>query len=142
LKDNEKNVEEGRSYGVGKLSRKVLLVNDEADINITVCKVLEGYGFEVDSYEDPHLALLNFKRDLYDLVIIDSKMPQMNGVAFYKEIKALDRKVKTCFLTAADLQPEKFSDDILSSLPYNCFIRIPVENERLLERIKEIIGGD
>lgn len=124
------------------MSRKVLLVNDEADINITVCKVLEDDGFEVDSYEDPHSALQNFKQDFYDLVIIDSKMPQMDGVAFYKEIKALDRNVKTCFLTAADLRPEKFSDDIRSSPPHNCFIRIPIENERLLERIKEIISGD
>jgi two-component system, OmpR family, response regulator ChvI len=125
---------------VGKLSKKILLVNDEADINTTVRQVLEGKGFEVDSYEDPHLALQNFKHNFYDLVIIDSKMPQMNGLAFYRGVKALDKKVKTCFLTAADLQPENLSDEILSSLHPNSFIRIPIENERLLERINEIIG--
>jgi len=116
------------------------LVNDEEDINTTVRQVLEGKGFEVYSYEDPHLALQNFKHNFYDLVIIDNKMPQMNGVAFYKEVKALDRKVKTCFLTAAHLQPGRFSDDILSSLPHNCFIRIPIENDRLSELVMEIIG--
>jgi two-component system copper resistance phosphate regulon response regulator CusR len=125
----------------GRLSKKVLLVNDEEDINTTVRQVLEGKGFEVYSYEDPHLALQNFKHSFYDLVIIDNKMPQMNGVAFYKEIRALDRKVKTCFLTAAHLQPGKFSNDILSSLSHNCFIRIPIENDRLLELVTEIIGG-
>jgi DNA-binding response OmpR family regulator len=115
------------------------LVNDEADINTTVRQVLEDRGFKVDSYEDPRLALENFKPQYYDLVIIDSKMPQMNGFAFYKEVKALDKNVKTCFLTAAELQSEHYSDDTLCSLPANCFIRIPIENESLLERIEELM---
>jgi hypothetical protein len=66
----------------------------------------------------------------------------MNGFAFYREVKALDKKVKTCFLSAAELQFEQYSDDILSPpLPAKSFIRIPIENERLIERIKEIMTG-
>jgi DNA-binding response OmpR family regulator len=123
------------------LTKRILLVNDEADINTTVLHILEGRGFKVDSYEDPRLALENFKPQYYDLVVIDSKMPQMNGFAFYKGVKTLDKKVKACFLTAAELQSENCSDDILSSpLPANYFIRIPIENERLLERIDEIMA--
>jgi DNA-binding response OmpR family regulator len=123
------------------LSKKFLVVNDETDINTTVRQVLENKGFKVDSYEDPCLALENFKPQYYDLVIIDSKMPQMNGFAFYRGVKALDKKVKTCFLTAAGLQSEQYSDDILyPPLPANSFIRIPIENERLLERIDEIMA--
>jgi len=118
------------------------VVNDEADINTTVRQVLEDKGFKVDSYEDPRLALENFKPQYYDLVIIDSKMPQMNGLAFYRGVKALDKKVNTCFLTAAELQSEHYSDDTHSSPPTpNCFIRIPIENERLLERIEQIMAG-
>ena len=87
------------------------------------------------------MALENFQRHYYDLVIIDSKMPQMNGFAFYKEVKALDKNVKTCFLTAADVQSEHYSDDTFPSPPPpNCFVRIPIENERLLERIEEIMA--
>jgi DNA-binding response OmpR family regulator len=116
------------------------MVNDEADINTTVRKVLEDRGFKVDSYEDPHLALEKFKPRYYDLVIIDSKMPQMNGFAFYRGVKTLDKKVKTCFLTVAELQPEHYSGDTLRFLPANCFIRIPIENETLLEHIEEIMA--
>ena len=117
------------------------MVNDETDINTTVRQVLEDKGFKVDSYEDPRLALENFKPHYYDLVITDSKMPQMNGFAFYRGVKALDKKIKTCFLTAAELQSEQYSDDTFSSLPPpNYFIRIPIENERLLERIEEIMA--
>jgi DNA-binding response OmpR family regulator len=122
-------------------TKRILVVNDETDINTTVRQVLEDKGFKVDSYEDPRLALENFKPHYYDLVIIDSKMPQMNGFAFYRGVKALDKKIKTCFLTAAELQSEQYSDDTFSSLhPPNYFIRIPIENERLLERIEEIMA--
>ena len=121
-------------------TKRILVVNDETDINTTVRQVLEDKGFKVDSYEDPRLALENFKPHYYDLVITDSKMPQMNGFAFYRGVKALDKKIKTCFLTAAELQSEQYSDDTFSSLPPpNYFIRIPIENERLLERIEEIM---
>ncbi len=115
------------------MSKKILVVNDETDINTTVRQVLEDKGFKVDSYEDPRLALENFKPQYYDLVIIDSKMPQMSGFVFYRGVKALDKKVKTCFLTASELQSEQ-------PPPPNYFIRIPVENERLLERIEEIMA--
>ena len=125
------------------MSKKILVVNDEADINTTVRQVLENKGFKVDSYEDPCLALENFKPQYYDLVLIDSKMPQMNGFVFYRGVKALDKKVKTCFLTAAEVQSEHHSDDSLTSPPPpKSFIRIPIENERLLERIDEIMAEE
>ena len=125
------------------MPKRILVVNDEADINTTVRKVLEDKGFKVDSYEDPRLALENFKPQYYDLVIIDSKMPQMSGSAFYIGVKALDKQVKTCFLTAAELQSEHYSDDTPSSPPSpNCLIRIPIENERLVERIDEIMAEE
>src|SRR2546427_9464937 len=131
-------------------TKRILVVNDEADINITIRQVLEDKGFKVDSYEDPHLALENFKPQYYDLVLIDCKMPEMNGFAFYmpemngfafyRGVKALDKKVKTFFLTTTEVQSEQHSDDTFSSPPPpKYFIRIPVENERLLERIEEIM---
>lgn len=122
-------------------TKRILVVNDEADINTTIRKVLEGKGFKVDSYEDPHLALENFKLQYYDLVLVDYKMPQMNGFTFYRGVKAIDPNVKTCFLTAADVQPDQYSDDTFSCpLPPNYYIRIPIENESLLERIEEIMA--
>jgi len=120
------------------MSKRFLVVDDETDINIAIRQVLEDKGFKVDSYEDPHLALKNFKPHCYDLVIIDIKMPQMNGFAFHRGVKAHDKEVKTCFLTAGEFQSEHYSDETFSSLPANCLIQIPIENERLMERIEEI----
>lgn len=120
------------------MSRKILVVDDEPDINMALGKVLEENGFTVDWSEDPLMALENFKPYFYDLIVIDIKMPKMNGFSFYREIKRLDKKVKLCFLTAAEMDYAAYSD-IFSSLPANCFIRKPVENEELLERIEEIM---
>jgi DNA-binding response OmpR family regulator len=125
------------------MSKRILVVDDEPDVCMGLEKVLDQNGFTVDSYEDPILAIKNFKAGLYGLVILDIKMPELNGFELYREIKRLDKKVKTCFLTAGEMYYGVYSD-IFSSLPANFFIRKPVENKELLRRIDEILtnGGD
>jgi len=64
-------------------------------------------GFKVDSFNDPILALLNFKPNFYSLSILDINMPNMNnGYEFYREIRKIDTKVKVCFLTASKIYNE------------------------------------
>jgi DNA-binding response OmpR family regulator len=119
------------------MSRKILVVDDESDVNRSLREVLEPNGFKVDSYEDPLMALENFRIRYYDLAILDIKMPEMNGFSFYREIKKLDKNLKICFLTAGEMYYGTYSD-IFSSLPANCFIRKPIGNEELIRRIDEI----
>ena len=116
------------------MSKRILAVDDEPDVNITLHKVQEKNGFIVDSYENPFLALENFKPHYYDLLILDIKMPKMSGFSFYREIKKRDDKLKICFLTAGEMYYGSYSD-IFSSLPANCFIRKPITNDELLEHI-------
>lgn len=120
------------------MSKRILTVVDESDINTTLRKMLGQNGFIVDSYEDPFLALENFKSHFYDLLILDIKMPEMNGFSFYREIKKLDDKMKVCILTAAEINDGEYSD-ILSSLPDNCIIQKPVTNEDLLKIINKVM---
>jgi len=122
------------------MSKRILVVDDEPDVNITLRKVLEKNGFIVDSYEDPFLALDNFKPHYYDLLILDIKMPKMSGFSFYREIKKRDDKLKICFLTAGEMYYGSYSD-IFSSLPANCFIRKPVTNDELLKHMDRIMFG-
>ena len=122
------------------MSKRILVVDDEADVNIALRKVLEKNGFIVDSYENPFLALENFKPHYYDLLILDIKMPEMSGFSFYREIKKRDEKMKVCFLTAGEMYYGSYSD-IFSSLPANCFIRKPITNEELLKHIDEVMYG-
>jgi two-component system catabolic regulation response regulator CreB/two-component system response regulator ChvI len=120
--------------------KKILVVDDESDVCLVLEKVLSDYGFVVDAYEHPLLALEKFKANSYDLVILDIRMPELNGFAIYREIKRLDKKVKICFLTAGEMYYGSYSD-IFSSLPANHFIRKPIDNEELMKRINEIIGN-
>jgi DNA-binding response OmpR family regulator len=48
---------------------------------------LEYHGFKVDSLNDPYLALSKYRPGLYDLVILDIKMPNMDGFELYLKIK-------------------------------------------------------
>ena len=123
------------------MSKRILAVDDEPDVNITLHKVLEKNGFIVDSYENPFLALENFKPYYYDLLILDIKMPKMSGFSFYREIKKRDDKLKICFLTAGEMYYGSYSD-IFSSLPANCFIRKPITNDELLKHIDRIMYGE
>ena len=114
------------------------MVDDEPDINTTLEKALEQNGFKVDSYESPLIALEKFKPHHYDLVILDIKMPELNGFVLYREIKRLDKMVKICFLTAGEMYYGVYSD-IFSSIPANYFKRKPINNEELMKWIYEII---
>ena len=116
----------------------ILIVDDEADINIVLREIFESNGFTLDSFDNPRDALENFKPHFYDLLILDIKMPEMNGFSFYREIIKLDEKMKVCILTVAKINYREYSD-ILSSLPDNCIIQKPVTNEDLLKIINEVI---
>jgi DNA-binding response OmpR family regulator len=124
-----------------EIGKRILVVDDESDICFVLAKVLRNNGFVVDSYDDPGVALEKFNPDLYNLVMLDIKMPELNGFALYREIRKLDKKVKICFLTAGEMYYGVYSD-IFSSLPANYFIRKPIDNDMLIEHINEIIAHD
>src|SRR5690242_4318315 len=118
---------------------KILIVDDEPDINLTLKVALEDRGFKVDTFNDPMRALENFKTRSYDLLILDIKMPNMNGFELYREIKKIDKNVKVCFLTAGEMY-YGIHQDIFDTLDANCFIRKPVENKELIERVNKIMN--
>lgn len=136
----EESIQVNETKQRNNLAKRVLIVDDEADVNTALREVLELNGFSVDAYEDPLLALENFKPHFYSLLILDIKMPELNGFALYREIKKLDKEVKLCFLTAGEMYYGDYSD-VFSTLPANCFIRKPVDNEELIKRITEIMGN-
>jgi CheY-like chemotaxis protein len=123
-----------------KGTKRILVVDDEYDTNLTLKLVLEESGFRVDSYTDPQTALRNFKNGIYDLALIDVRMPVMNGFGLYNEIRKLDNKVKICFLTAGeDTYYETFRKQVYPNYDENCILRKPIENQLLIKQIKSII---
>jgi DNA-binding response OmpR family regulator len=119
-----------------------LIVDDEYDMNLLFKMVLEENGFKVDSFTDPLLALENFKEQdgMYDMVILDIKMPEMNGFELYRQIKKIDDKAKVCFLTAGEMYHGVYTD-IFNSLDAKYFIRKPIDNEELVKRVNNMISS-
>ena len=90
------------------MTKKILIIDDEPDITYTIKNILEDNGFAADTFNDPILGLNNYKVNFYDLVILDIKMPKINGFELYIKIREQDPKAKICFLTAITTFNEDF----------------------------------
>jgi two-component system, OmpR family, response regulator ChvI len=118
--------------------KRILIVDDEPDVNLALRIVLEENNFIVDSFNDPLLALENFKANLYDVLILDIKMPKKDGFEVYEEIMKIDNRVKVCFLTAGDVNYRSLKEKF-PTLGENQFIRKPIENTELIRQVHKII---
>ncbi len=115
--------------------KKILIIDDEHDITTSVKNGLERKGFEVHTYNDPMKVLEDFKPDVYDLMLIDIRMPKMNGFELYREIKKKnDSKAKICFFTAFEVYYDEFRK-MFPNLEVKCFIRKPITINDLVTHI-------
>jgi DNA-binding response OmpR family regulator len=117
---------------------RIILVDDEPDITFSFNIGLEDYGFAVDAFNDPLLALSSFKVGLYTMAILDIKMPKMNGFELGGKIRKLDDKIKISFMSAFDIPEE----DLKTTIPtiYEekpLIIRKPISIGDFVSRVKE-----
>jgi len=118
---------------------RIMLVDDEPDINAALSVVLKRAGYDVNTFDNPFIALEKLKPGFYGLIILDVKMPQMDGFELYREIKKVDRKAKICFLTASELYYENFRKEKFAHLDKELFIIKPISNAELLKKIDFIL---
>jgi CheY-like chemotaxis protein len=124
-----------------RYKKRVLIVDDEPYITSSFSLTLEDSGlFEVIICNDPLVALSNFRPNSYDLLLLDVRMPGMNGFELYDEIKKIDNKVKICFISAYDADSKALKKQF-PSLNIEClipkdFIRKPIEISKLIERLE------
>jgi|SRR5215216_446706 DNA-binding response OmpR family regulator len=122
--------------------RRLLIVDDEPDITLTLRTILEQNGFEVVSFNNPLLALQSFKPRYYHLVILDIRMPDMNGFELYKHIRRKDNRVKVCFLTAVSefIEYEQYKKETYPKMGERYFIAKPVSNDELIRKVNEMLS--
>jgi DNA-binding response OmpR family regulator len=123
--------------------KKILLVDNEADITYALENTLDNYGFSIDSFNDSMLALNSYKSNFYDLVILDIKMPKMDGFELYNKIKEKDPKVKICFLTASELFYEEFRKTrymLGEKLGEEYFIQKPIKIDDLIQKMNALMN--
>ena len=122
-----------------KRKKRILLVDDEPDLTYTLKLGLEDTGsFEVDAFNDPELALSAFKPGNYDFLLIDIRMPKMSGYDLYDKIRAIDSKVKSCFITAYEINYQALREQF-PLLKMECYAK-PLEIDDLVRKINEELG--
>ena len=124
-------------------NKRVMLVEDEDDI-VMLFEMILGSDAElkIDSFTEPFAALNNFISGLYDLIMIDVTMPKMNGFELYYEIRKLDDKVKVFFITEGEMYEEEIREETFPELDTKCFIRKPIANQDLIQRVKDILNSE
>jgi len=121
--------------------KRILIVDDDADVTLTFKAGIEENNndpnrrIEVYSSNDPMSALLDFKPNFYDLLLVDINMPRMNGFELSEKILAIDINVRVCFMSSVEINREGLRE-IYPSLGLGCFIRKPVTIDYLLTRIR------
>lgn len=114
---------------------RILVVDDEPDITSVFKTVLEEAGFDVDAYDDSAGTLKHIQAGMYDLLLIDIRMPKMNGFELYKKIVKIDSKPKVCFMTAFEIYYDEFRR-MFPNLHVKCFIRKPIASKDLVKQVK------
>jgi DNA-binding response OmpR family regulator len=121
--------------------KRILIVDDDADVTLTFKGGIEvntndrNRRIEVYTSNDPMSALLDFKPNFYDLLLVDINMPHMNGFELCEKIFAIDINVRVCFMSSVEINREALRE-IYPSLGLGCFIRKPVTIDYLLTRIR------
>ena len=125
--------------------KSILIIDDNPDIALTFKRGLEAENnnksennnifFEVFAYNDPILALSEFKPNFYDLMLIDINMPEMNGFEFCIKALEIDVNPKVCFMSSGLINRGALRVQY-PSLSVECFIEKPITIENLIKRVK------
>lgn len=123
-------------------TKRVLIITAEPDVNLALKMALEQtegvYYFKVDCFNSPALALENLKKSLYDLLIVDIIMPQINGFDLAEEVKKIDDNARVCFLIAGEVPGKlRFTLETYKDK----FIKLPIENNDLVTHVSTVIGS-
>jgi DNA-binding response OmpR family regulator len=114
---------------------RILLVDDDADIVEVLRRGLKLKGFLVDAYTSPQQALQSFKPNVYDLTILDIRMPAMTGFQLYREMKRRDPAITVCFLSAFEIQLDEFKSMFPSMDGVKTVIKKPISIKGVLKEI-------
>jgi len=121
--------------------RRIMIIDDDSDTTLTFKEALENSNdtderrIQVHTYNDPLIALSEFKPNFYDLLLIDINLPNMNGFELGQKILEIDINVKVCFMSSGEINREALGE-IYPALSLGCFIRKPAAIDYLVKRIR------
>ena len=119
-----------------QLHKRILVVDDNSDIVFTLRIGLESDPtMQVYTYDSPVTALLEFKPNFYDLLLIDVNMPMMDGFQLCEKLLQKDLNVRVCFMTSGEINMDA-AREVHPLKSIGCFIKKPITTEQLLGHIR------
>jgi DNA-binding response OmpR family regulator len=111
-------------------------VDDNSDVAFSLRLELESDKMmQIFSYDNPVQALVDFKPNFYDLLLVDINMPLMDGFELCKKLLEKDINIRVCFMTAGEINMEAVKEvHPLKSI--GCFIKKPISTDALVKRIR------
>jgi CheY-like chemotaxis protein len=143
LQEERAHQQEEKNPHGQKCSKRILLVDDEPDSCLVYQIVLEDMGYECTSYNDSVKALQEFRPNYYDLVILDIRMPKLDGFALCEKIREVDKAVKIIFITASEGYYESFRRQYYPKLSNDVNIKClqkPVGNDELVNIVNKTMA--
>jgi two-component system, OmpR family, response regulator ChvI len=130
-----------------RYSTNIMVVDDEPDTLFTYELFLSDEGYNVEAFTDPQEALKHFVQlsgafsssSYYQLVLLDIRMPRLNGLQLFNTIKTLSPNTKIMFCTALDVAEELVS--ILPDIEHDCIIRKPAERQYFIGKINSALNN-
>jgi CheY-like chemotaxis protein len=121
---------------------RLLLVDDDED-NLKIFTIIfENAGFDVDAYSDPVRALQEFEPNYYDILVLDYRMPMLNGLDMYRRIMEIDKLAKVMLLTASHERLFSNNNQELEQNRYFRILRKPVTILKLVQEIDLILKSE
>jgi CheY-like chemotaxis protein len=127
--------------------KRILVVDDERDITESISSALK-VDYWVDSAGSALDCLRSYKTHFYDLILLDFRMPNIDGAEVYQEIKRMDPKQKICFITAyegvdkrmTNLQSRNTVNSLFHEDVVFPMLKKPFDKAELMAKIRSIIG--
>lgn len=120
---------------------RILVVDDEPDIATSMQAGLQHKGFQVDSFTSPTDALAHYSPGAYQLLIVDVRMPDMDGFELVRKIRKIDPIVQVRFLTAFDITGDEFGR-VFPEMDHRLLVQKPIMIEQLVGIVKRILPSD
>ena len=136
LHDERKRIHQNKNNS----SFNILLIDDDKDILFTYSAIIKSQGFTITSFSNPYKALDDFSTTnpyLYNLVIMDIRMPGINGIKLYSKFRIMNPNVKILFMSALDAVGELLS--LFPEISDSDILRKPVDSQQLLDKINTTI---
>ena len=115
--------------------KRILVIDDNPDIVFTLRVGLESDPtIQVFGYDNPVTALVEFKPNFYDLLLIDINMPLLDGFQLAQNLVRRDLNVRVCFMTSGEINMDA-AREVHPLKSIGCFIKKPITSEQLSERI-------